>query len=90
MTNDKIWKGKYKGEPFKYEKKAMRYNYRYLKSGYYENQACGALHKAWLGYIIACKNWEFNEKIEYARRIRKLQRALGLELSDFECLDWDN
>ena len=54
MTTDKIKKGKYKSKPFKYEKKAMRYNYRYLKSGYYENQGWGALHKAWLGYSIAC------------------------------------
>ena len=51
MTIDKIWKGKYKCEPFKYEKKAVKYYYRQLKSGYFENQGWGALHKAWLGVI---------------------------------------
>jgi len=87
MTNDKILKGKYKSKPFQYEKKAMRYNYRYLKSGHYENQVWGALHKAWLGYTIACNKWEeVDKKIEYAKRIRNLQRELGLELSEFECL----
>jgi hypothetical protein len=72
-TNDKIWKDKYKGEPFKYEKKSLRYNHKYLKSGYYENQVWGALHKAWLGYIIADNKWEFNKRIEYAKRIRNLK-----------------
>ena len=87
MTIDKIKKGKYKSKPFKYEKKAMRYNYRYLKSGYYENQGWGALHKAWLDYSIACNKWdEFDKKI-YAKLIRNLQRELGLEVSDFDCLD---
>ena len=64
----------------------MRYNYQYLKSGYFENQGWGSLHKNWIGYTIACKKWEFNKKIAYARRIRDLQRELGLELSEFECL----
>ena len=83
-----MMKSKYKGDPFKYEKKAVRYNYRELKSGYFENQAWGALHKAWLGYTIACNKWnEYDKKIYYARLIRKLQRELGLEVSDFECLD---
>ena len=90
MTIDKILKGRYKNEPFKYYKKGMRYNYQYLKSGYYENQAWGALHKAWLGYTIACNKYEFDKKIEYARRIRNLQRQLRLPLSEFDCLDLDD
>jgi hypothetical protein len=88
MTLDKMMKGKYKGDLFNYEKKAKRFNYRYLKSGYYENQVWGALHKAWLGYTIACNKWnEYNKMIYYARVIRKLQMQLGLELSEFDCLD---
>jgi hypothetical protein len=88
MTIDKVWKGKYKGDPFKYYKKGMRYNYRYLNSDYYENQLWGALHKAWLGYTIACNKWdEFDKKREYALIIRNIQRQLGLEQSEFECLN---
>ena len=57
-----------------------------LPSGYYENQAWGALHKAWVGYCIAISKWEFDKQIMYAKRIRRLQRDLGLELSDFAIL----
>jgi hypothetical protein len=40
------------------------------------------------GYTISCNKWnEFDKKIYYARIIRKLQRELGLEVSDFECLN---
>jgi hypothetical protein len=46
----------------------------------------GALHKAWIGYCIAINKWEFDKEIKYARLIRKFQRDLGLELSDFKCL----
>jgi hypothetical protein len=60
-----------------------------LPSGYYENQAWGALHKAWVGYNIAISKWEFENQIKYAKIIRKLQRDLGLELSDFKILRWD-
>jgi hypothetical protein len=57
-----------------------------LPSGYYENQAWGALHKAWVGCNLAISKWEFDNQIKYAKIIRKLQRDLGLELSDFKIL----
>ena len=57
-----------------------------LPSGYYENQVWEALHKAWVGYNIAISKWEFDNQIKYAKIIRKLQRDLGLELSDFKIL----
>ena len=57
-----------------------------LTSGYYENQVWEALHKAWVGYIIAKNKSQFGRQIKYAKIIQKLQRELGLELSDFECL----
>jgi uncharacterized protein YdeI (YjbR/CyaY-like superfamily) len=34
-----------------------------LQSCYYENEICGALHKAWKGYAIA-KNKEEDDKME--------------------------
>ena len=57
-----------------------------LPSGYYENQVWGALHKAWVGYNKAISKWEFDNQIKYAKIKRKLQRDLGLELSDFKIL----
>jgi hypothetical protein len=47
----------------------------------------GALQKVWVGYNIAISKWEFDTQIKYAKIIRKLQRDLGLELSDFKFLD---
>ena len=57
-----------------------------LTSRYYENQVWEALHKAWVGYNIAVSKWELDNQIKYAKIIRKLQRDLGLELSDFKIL----
>jgi hypothetical protein len=84
FTFDKFVKRK-KWDPYKGYKYGHRYS-RMLPSGYYENQAWGALHKAWVGYCIAISKWQFGSKIKYAKRIRKLQGDLGLELTDFECL----
>jgi hypothetical protein len=94
MNNDKLWKllgeRKYKFEPFQFEKKGQRYGYRYLDSGYFENQTWGALRKAWIGYSIANNKFELDKRIYYARIIRKLQRELGIEVSNFDCLDLDD
>ena len=69
--------------------KYFREGYRYhevLPSGYYTNQTRGALHKCCVGYCIAINKWEFDKQIMYAKRIRKLQRELGLEITDFKIL----
>ena len=84
FTFDNFVKRK-KWDPYKGYKYGHRY-FRMLPSGYYENQAWGALHKAWIGYIIAKNKSQFVRQIKYAKTIRKLQRELGLELTDFECL----
>ena len=85
FTFDKFVKLK-KWDPYKGYKYGQRYS-RMLPSGYHENQVWGALHKAWVGYCIAISKGEFGKKIKYAKIIRKLQTDLGLELTDFECLD---
>jgi hypothetical protein len=55
-----------------------------LDSFYFENQAWGALHKCWKGFVIA-KNKDEREKMElYARRIQEWQHALGLAISSFD------
>ncbi len=54
-----------------------------LPSGYYVSQTWGALHKCWIGFIIAKEKLEW-EKIDlYAKRIQKLEKELGIELTDF-------
>lgn len=84
FTFDKFVKRK-KWDPYKGYKYGKRYS-NMLPSGYYENQVWGALHKAWVGYIIAKNKSQFVRQIKYAKIIRKLQRELGLELSDFKIL----
>jgi hypothetical protein len=55
-----------------------------LDSSFFENQVCGALHKAWKGYVIA-KNKDEHDKMErYARIIQESQYDLGLEVSSFD------
>ena len=71
--------------PFKYEKKGKKY-YDLLSSDYYENQTWGALQKCWLGFTIA-KNKHEDDKLEvYARRIQKLEKQLGRDVTDFSNL----
>ena len=69
-------------DPFFFEKKGKKY-YDLLASDHYENQAFGALNKCWLGFTIA-KNKHEDDKLEiYAKRIQKLERQLGIEITDF-------
>jgi hypothetical protein len=70
---------------YKYYREGYRYH-EVLPSGYCTNQAWGALQKCWVGYNIAIAKWEYDKQRMYAKRIRKLQRELGLQLSDFKCL----
>ena len=65
-----------------YEKQGQKY-YDLLSSDYYVNQTFGALNKCWLGFTIA-KNKQEDDKLEmYARRIQKLEKQLGREVTDF-------
>jgi hypothetical protein len=58
-----------------------------LPSVYYVSQTWGALHKYWIGFIIAKEKLEW-EKIDlYAKRIQKLEKELGIELTDFS--NWE-
>ena len=54
-----------------------------LDSGWYDTQTWGALHKAWLAYVIAKNKDEFDKQIQYASIIQKLQKELDLEVSCF-------
>jgi hypothetical protein len=54
-----------------------------LETGWYDTQTWGALHKAWLGYVIAKNKGEYDKQIHYASIIQKLQKELDLEESCF-------
>jgi hypothetical protein len=72
-------------DPWKYHRESLKYHER-LPSGYKVNQTWGAIHKAWVGYCIAINKFEPEKEIYYAKVIQKLQKELGLEVSEFECL----
>ena len=54
-----------------------------LSSGFFENEAWSALHKAWKGYVIAKNKDEFDKMLHYADIIQECQDDLGLEVSSF-------
>ncbi|MCJ7637684.1 MAG: hypothetical protein MUO21_09375 [Nitrososphaeraceae archaeon] len=61
----------------------MKYGDRVLPSGYFEGQTWGALNKCWLGFVIAKEKLEWDKIEIYAKRIKKLERELGIEVTDF-------
>jgi hypothetical protein len=87
MSNDKVWKQMRQRihDPFRYYKKGLKYDY-ILPSGYFVSQTYGALHKCWIGFVIAKAKHEFDKKDLYAGRIQKLEKELGIEVTDFS--DW--
>lgn len=66
---------------------ASRNKLRLLDSFNYESQTWGALHKAWLGYIISKNKFELDRMEYYASVIQKLQKELGLQISSFPDLN---
>src|SRR5918994_1702985 len=42
----------------------------------------GALHRAWVGYVIAKSQYDYEKMRKYAIVIRKFQRRLNIEISD--------
>ena len=71
---------------FKYYKRGLKYGDRILPSGFFESQTWGALHKSWIGFIIAKEKWEWDKVEIYAKRIQHLEKDLGIEITDFS--DW--
>lgn len=52
----------------------------------FESQTWGALHKCWVGFVIAKEKMEGDKIDLYAKRIQNLERELGIEVTDFS--DW--
>ena len=46
----------------------------------------GALHKCWVGFVIAKEKMEGDKIDLYAKRIQNLERELGIEVTDVS--DW--
>jgi hypothetical protein len=53
-------------------------------SGYSKNQAWISLCKSWNGFLIAKRECDHADMRQYAGQIRKLQKDLGLEQTEFE------
>jgi hypothetical protein len=88
ISNDKVWKiyGQRAKDPYKYFKKGWKYGDRLLPSGFYESQTWGALHKCWIGFVIAKEKMEWDKIDLYAKRIQNIERELGIEVTNFS--DW--
>jgi hypothetical protein len=43
----------------------------------------GALHRAWVGFVIAKSQYDYEKMRKYAIVIRKFQRRLNIAISDF-------
>jgi hypothetical protein len=69
-----------------YYKRGLKYGDRILPSGFFESQMWGALHKCWIGFVIAKEKWEMDKLEMYAKRIQYIQKDLGIEITDFS--DW--
>jgi hypothetical protein len=65
------------------KKKYTRRDNVLLKSGYYNNQAWGALIKCWKGFEIAKSQEDEEKMIYYGEGIQKFQCELGLDVEDF-------
>lgn len=83
ISNDKFWRIYGQRFSLKYYKRGLKYGDRLLPSGYFEGQTWGALNKCWLGFVIAKEKLEWDKIEIYAKRIKKLERELGIEVTDF-------
>jgi hypothetical protein len=68
------------------KKKYIRRDNVLLKSGYYNNQAWGALIKCWKGFKIAKNDGDEENMIHYAEGIQKYQCELRIDIEDFSHL----
>jgi hypothetical protein len=85
-SNNKFWRHYNKKYSNAYYKRGLKYGDRRLPSGYFESQIWGALHKCWIGFVIAKQKMEWDKIEVYAKRIQRLEKDLGIEITDFS--DW--
>jgi hypothetical protein len=63
ISNDKFWRTYSQRFSPKYYKRGLKYGDRILPSGYFESQTREALHKCWVGFVIAKEKME-GDKID--------------------------
>jgi hypothetical protein len=85
---NRLRKGKKGMTSFLYHKSAHGYGsrgtYRPIFNKYRRSTPeWGALHRAWVGYVIAKSDCDCEKMRKYAVVIRKFQRRLNIEISDF-------
>ena len=56
---------------------------RLLECGYTDMETWGALRKCWKGYNISRRRIDLEKQVMYAERIQKLQKELGIEVTNF-------
>lgn len=86
ITENKSQRHYNKKMSWAYYKRSKKYQERILPSSFYESQTWGALHKCWVGFVIAKEKLEWNKVDLYAKRIQHLEKDLGIEITDFS--DW--
>jgi hypothetical protein len=82
-TNNKFWKSYNKKMSWAYYKRGKKYQERMLSSGFFEGQTYGALHKCWIGFVIAKDKLEMDKSEIHAKRIQHLEKDLGIDITDF-------
>jgi hypothetical protein len=60
-----------------------RATYRPIYNNHRTTPEWGALHRAWVGYVIAKSQDDYEKMRKYAIVIRKFQRRLNIAISDF-------
>ena len=83
ISNNKFWGIFGQRYSLKYYKRGLKYGDCILPSGYFESQTWGALHKCWIGFIIAKEKWQWDKIEIYAKRIQHMEKDLGIEITDF-------
>jgi hypothetical protein len=79
ISENKFWRIYRQRFAYKYYKRGVKSGERTVPSGYFESQTWGALHKCWIGFVIAKEKMEWDKIEIYARRIQHLQKDLGIE-----------
>ena len=74
ISNDKFWRTYGQRFSLKYYKRGLKNGDRILPSGYFESQTWGALHKCWVGFVIAKEKMELDNIDLYAKPIQNRER----------------
>jgi hypothetical protein len=66
--------------------KVIHHPYTVSKTNRQNIPEWNALHRAWVGFVIAKNQYDYEKMRKYAIVIRKFQRRLNIEISDFPAI----